>query len=238
MSSETRQSFILSVVLHGGVALLGVVFILIQSLLKEPEPLVFELVSAAAPAVQAPVQPVESEPVDLQVERPEPLKPIPEIPEPAPEPEPPRESISYDDWKRNRELPERVQRIQQPRTPPPRDVPTIETQVRDRLTSRLSPIEVEGVDLEALNSLDALQAYLASLRSRIQAAFQPEGANLEAEAVFTVTASGRLQDIRLSRSSGVAAFDQGVLRTLRTTRTPGPPPGNRAYTFSLVFRGE
>lgn len=242
MDRQVKQSFVISIVVHAGFIGLAVIFIFFEAWIKEPEPVVFELVTAAAAPAPPQQEPAEEDsPMEpLKVDRPEPMRPVPEvpdIPEPEPEPEPVRK-MSFDDWARNRDLPERVQRVQQTRNKPVENVPEIETDVRSRLEKQLSSIEIQGVDLSQLDNTDALQRYLAALRQRIQSAFQPSGSSLEAEAYFTVTAEGRLNSARIHRSSGNSAFDQSVLRTLRTARTPGNPPGNRAYEFSLVFRSE
>jgi TonB family protein len=262
MERQIKQSMVISVLVHAAIVGVAFLFILFETWLKKPEPVVFELVAAAAPQVretqQEAVEDVPLEPVEpLKVDQPEPIKKAPEVPdlpkpkppEPKPEPKPtpkpepkpepePVKKLSYDEWKRNRDLPERVQRVQQPKPKPVQNVPEIETDVRARLEKQLSPIKIQGVDLSQIESSDALQRYLSALRQRIQQAFEPSGSNLEAEAYFTVTAQGTLSSARIHRSSGNAAFDRSVLRTLQTARTPGPPPGNRSYEFSLIFRSE
>ena len=254
MQRQTQQSLFLSLFLH--VALLGcaILFFLVERWLKEPEPVVFELVAGAAapPPRQQPREAPEDVPLEpLQMPEPEPLKPppkVPDLPEPVPEPPPkpkpeppkpkPKPTVSYEDWARDRDMPDRVQRVQQPKPKPVTNVPEIETNLRDRLEKQLSPIRLQGADISQIESADALQRYLADLRRRIQAAFQPTCSMLQAEAYFTVSASGVLTAARIHQSSGDAAFDRSVLRTLQTARTPGPPPGNRDYTFWLVFRSE
>ncbi|HKJ90923.1 MAG TPA: TonB family protein [Oceanipulchritudo sp.] len=245
MERGTKQSLIISLLIHALFVGLALVFILASEWFEKPEPVVFELVAAAAPpSRETPEEPVEetSPQEPLRVEDPEPMRPVPEIPElpePEPEPEPePVRTVSFEEWSRNRELPERVQRVRQPREERSREVPQIETDVRARLERQLSSIRIEGIDLSDVESSDALQRYLGALRQRIQNAFEPSGANLEAEALFSITPEGRLTDARIQRTSGNSPFDQSVLRTLRSIRTPGPPPGNREYTFSLVFRSE
>lgn len=253
MSRETRQSFVLSVFIHGGFIVLAVLFVLVEAWLERPEPVVFELVSpAAAPAPRtAPDLPEESPLEPIEVPQNEPLEKLPDIPDlpepvpeppveqpqPKPEPPKPKPNVSYEEWARARDLPERVQRVERPR-PKPVTTPEIETDVRQRLERQLSAIQIQGADIGQIESSDELQRYLADLRRRIQSAFQPTGSNLQAEATFTVTANGTLTSARIARSSGNPAFDQSVLRTLSVARTPGPPPGNRDYSFSLTFRSE
>lgn len=256
MERQIKQSMVISILVHAAIVGAAFLFLLLESWIKKPEPVVFELVAAAAPQVRETPQVAEPDvPLEpLKVDSPDPIKKAPEVPdlpqpkpEPKPEPKPkpipkpkpePVKKLSYDEWKRDRDLPDRVQRVQQPKPKPVQNVPGIETDVRARLERQLSPIQIQGVDLSRLESSDALQRYLSALRQQIQAAFEPSGSNLEAEAYFTVTAQGNLSSGRIHRSSGNAAFDRSVLRTLQTARTPGPPPGNRAYEFSLVFRSE
>jgi len=242
MERQIKQSLIISVLVHLAFILAGVLVVFLESWLDKPEPLVFELVAGAPiptpqaqpiqePASEPPLEPIRTEPL-------EPVNPVPElpdIPEPEPQPEP---KLSFDDWARNRDLPERVQRVQRQERQPVQSVPEIQTDVRSRLENELPPIQIQGIDLSQVAPSDALQRYLAELRSRIQQAFVPTGPGLRAEAYFMVTANGQIREIRIHEASGDPVFDQAVLRTLRTARAPGPPPGARDYTFSLVFRGE
>jgi TonB family protein len=85
-----------------------------------------------------------------------------------------------------------------------------------------------------------LADYSARLRSRIDAAWtkpaQLAGVNLVAEIVFDVSASGRITNVRLSRSSGNSAFDQSILAALRRATSAGPTPTGQAHQFTLPFR--
>jgi len=247
MDRTSSQAIFYSVLLHIAFITLAALFIFFERWLEEPEPVVFELVAAqAAPAAVVRERPEELvEPLPpLDVEEPEPIRPLPEVPdvappEPEPEPEPaPLPRVDFEEWSRNREMPDRVQRVQRQRQQPVTAVPEIETGLRDRLEEQIASIQIEGTLATNLEDQSELQRYLAQLRARIQEAFDPSGSNLEAEAYFLVTAGGAIRDARLNRSSGVAAFDQSVLRTLRAVRSPGPPPGGQDYTFSLVFRSE
>ncbi len=254
--SRTLRSFAISVLLHAVFVACGFLFFWLQDRLKPDQPVVFELVAAAAPP---PVQPPPVEPTParpLEIPAAQPLQPLPRLPElpqpeppppPAPEPKPqpkpepkpePPPTLTYEEWARTRKVPEPVQRVTRPAPRPAPAVPQIDTNVRERLERRLSPIRLQGAAVGQVESDDALQRYLAELRERIQAVFEPSGSRLQAEALFTVTAQGRLTDARIQQSSGDPAFDRSVLRTLQAVRTPGPPPGNRDYTFTLVFRSD
>jgi protein TonB len=204
MQRETKQSFTVSLMVHGGFIFLALMFLFVERWLQRPEPVVFELVSpAAAPAVADQPQPtVDDTPLDpIEVPDSDPIKPLPDVPD-LPKPEPPKpkpepiKKMSYEEWAR------------------------------------------QGADIGQVQSTDELQRYLADLRRRIQSVFQPSGSSLQAEAEFTVTADGRITSPRIIRSSGNPSFDQSALRTLQVARSPGPPPGNTQYTFSLTFRSE
>ncbi len=254
MQRETKQSFVLSIFIHGGFVIFAVLFLLLQKWLEQPEPVVFELVSpaAASPAIQEEsAEPVEDTPIEeMQVPDTQPIQEVPDIPdlpepvieepppEPKPEPKPePVRTISADEFFRNRDRPERVQEVRQQR-PRPVTTPTIESNVRQRLERQISDIQIIGADIGQIESQDALLRYLAELRRRVQRVFEPSGSNLQAEVFFKVTAGGKILNPRIQDSSGVPAFDQSVLRALQVTRAPGPPPGNKDYDFSLVFRSE
>jgi TonB family protein len=250
MQSHNKQSVIISILVHVGFVSMAVLVLVLERWLEDPEPLVFELVAEAGPqAVEQPrEQPMEEEvPLEpLEVpDIPDPIEPIPDVPdlpEPEPEPEPPKPEpepekpklISADDFFKNRDRPEPVQRVEKPRKKPV-VTPELKTDIRDRLKKTISDIKIEGPTI-GIQSNDELLIYLSALRRQIEAAFEPRGAQLEAEVYFTVSATGRILNPSINRSSGDTAFDQSVIRTMRATQTPGPPPGNRAYSFSLVFR--
>lgn len=256
MQSHNKQSVIISILVHAGFVGIALLVLFLEHWLEEPEPMVFELVSASAPAPQQPQeQPMEEEvPLEpLEVpDIPDPIEPIPEVPdlpepEPEPLPEPPKPEppkpepekpklISADDFFRDRERPERVKRVEKPRQKPV-VTPELKTDIRDRLKN-ISDIQIQGAEIGQIQSNDELLRYLSALRSRIESAFEPRGSLLEAEVYFTVTATGQILNPNINRSSGDTAFDQSVLSAMRTARSPGPPPGNRAYSFSLVFRSK
>lgn len=257
MQRETRQSFVLSIMIHGGFVIFAVLFLLMEHWLERPEPVVFELVSpaAASPAVrEQPAETIPDTPIEeLQVPDTQPIREAPDIPDlpepvveqPAPRPEPVRQpepepvrTISAQEFFRNRDRPERVQEVQQRPRPRPVPAPTIESNVRQRLERQISDIQLIGADIGQVESQDALLRYLAELRRRVQSVFEPSGSNLKAEVHFKVTSGGRILSPRIQSSSGVPAFDESVLRALQVTRAPGPPPGNKDYDFSLVFRSE
>ena len=255
MQRETKQSLVLSFIIHGGIIGFAVLFLILEAWLDRPEPVVFELISpaAASPAIQEqPSETVEEAPIDpLDIPDPEPIQEapiIPELPKPVVEPPPPKpkpkppepepvKKVSASDFFKNRDRPDRIQKVEQKRKEPV-VAPKIETNLRKQLEKQLSDIQLRGADIGQVDSSDALMRYLAELRSRVQSTFNPSGSALKAEVYFTVTASGRILDPRIHNSSGVLAFDESVIRAMQVARSPGPPPGNREYEFSLIFRSE
>lgn len=233
---EIRRSFWFALWLHAAVLLLALFLGWMGRMENPEEPVVFELV-ASAPTLPQPNPKPLPEP-----ERDEPAVPIiPDIPdfppEPAPQPEPePAPRVRYEDWARDRNLPDRVQLQPQPRGPV-QNVPEIESDIRDRLQDRLSPIQVEGISMGELRDFSELERYISEIQVRIQRSFQPTGNDLSAEAGFDVSGGGALRNARILRSSGNAAFDQSVLRCLRSIQTPGPPPGGER-SFRLTFSSE
>jgi len=254
-----------SLSLHGVflVALFLVPWLL--SLRQPPPELFFELVSLPPDGEVMPQQPTEQppehaepEPRPLRVEELESLESLPQIdlerllpPEPEPEPEPaptptpvrapppeppPPQRVSYDQWREGRDLPERTTRTQPAPRRQPTPVPQVETRVRERLESALSDIRYDRRDLSSNVSPDEMAAYISALSRRLQGAFEPIGSSLEAEVEFQVQSNGRFSNIRIIRGSGRREFDDAVHRTFSRTQPPGPPPGGRAYTFTLTFR--
>lgn len=245
-----RRAFKLALGVHGLFVLAAVVLAILAAWKRTPEPLVFELVGAASPAspTRNPDPSAREEVLPRFDVRPtQPLKPLPDLPDdpvppppqrerttPAPQPKP-KPNISYEEWSRNRQLPDRSQTVQRPsRTAAP--VPEIETGIRNRLENSVSAIRMEGLQAGTVSDLDALARYQVLLSAAIQRVFASTGNDLLATATFFVDPAGRIYSPRITQSSGVAAFDQAVLRALNTARSPGPPPESRTFEFSLTFR--
>lgn len=263
-SASTRSGLSVSLSLHAVflVALFLIPWLL--SLRQPPQELFFELVSLPPDGEVMPQQPVESAPEPdsqpIRIAELESLESLPEInlerlmapepePEPAPRPEPrtepartpppepaPPQRVSYDQWRQGRNLPERTTRTEPAPRRSPQPVPQVETRVRERLESALSEIRYDRRDLSANVSTDEMAAYISGLSRRLQSAFEPVGSRLEAEVEFQVQSNGRFANIRIIRGSGSREFDEAVRRTFSRTQPPGPPPGGRAYTFTLTFR--
>lgn len=243
-----RRAFKLALAAHGAFVLLAILVSVLAAWKREPEPLVFEWVGLPAPS--APARSTDSPPADASLPRFDvrptaPLKPLPELPDeppsprpdPAPSPTPPKPkpTISYEEWSRNRNLPDRRQTVQRP-APSVRPAPEIQTEIRNRLENSVSEMRIEGLRMGSVRDMDALMRYQVLLSNAIQRVFSPSGQGLVATAHFFVDPAGRIHSPRIAQSSGVAAFDQAVLRALNTVRSPGPPPETRTFEFSLTFR--
>jgi TonB family protein len=240
MKLPKDQPFWTSVILHL-VVLLGLFLAtIVQTFKPKEKPHIFEVVEPPSEVRQAqqaaPPPPMELPPVELppvpQVE----LPPPPPAPTPTPKPTPPPEEtlIDFSDYQREHGKPTPRPQPAQPR--PNITVPQIEVPklvIPQRTPSNPSP-QISP------QQMSALADYSARLRSRIDAAWtkpaQLAGVNLVAEVIFDVSASGRMTNVRLSRSSGNSAFDQSILAAFRRATSAGPTPTGQAHQFSLPFR--
>jgi TonB family protein len=245
-----QRAFKLSLGVHGAAILGAVIFSLLTTCKTEPEPLVFELVGAAPAPQQSDSARPDPESIDaFKVEELPPLPDVPELPRkkptptpiqspvPTPPPKPARKQISYEEFIKNRELPDRRQVVQRPSN---QRVATTEitTDIRKRLESEPSDIRIEGISVASAQDMDALLRYQVLLSQAIERVFVPQGDGLIATVLFSVSSSGRIHSGRIVQSSGVGAFDQAALRALQVARAPGPPPGNQTLQFSLNFRSK
>jgi TonB family protein len=90
------------------------------------------------------------------------------------------------------------------------------------------------------------QLYQASLVSRIKRNWGlPEGlrkgSDISADIMIRISRSGRIEDFRFERKSGIEAFDQEVFRTLkRSSPLPALPEGypKNNYEFFLTFHSK
>lgn len=243
-----------------GLMLLGLLWKLFE---REPEPHIFELVAgptavATQPAPAVTPQPVEQPVVVPEIPRAAPLPALPQVdtrpiprPEPPPPtppppppqparqatpPPPPPQQISIDEFRRDRNIPERTQQrpVQQP---PSVEVPRIDASpILQDLQSNM--VNISPADLQSLTvaQQSELNAYHDQIRSRLRAVFRPNAPNLEAIAEFTVQANGTVVIARIVQSSGDRVFDAAVLQAFRDMQSPGPPPGNRSYDFRITLR--
>jgi TonB family protein len=256
-SDRSNNGFFFSLGLHV-VVVATIVALSLWSRVEKEEPIhVFELVSLAeieaeptpTPAEPTPPRPEpEPEPLpplqvnpveDLRAPPPVNLAPIPAPTPPPPAPPPPAPApprqINFEDWARDRNLPDRTQRVTQ--RPPPAPVPAvrIQTDIRERLRSA-ADLRVENYEARSAVEQSAMDNYLNDIRARLRTAFDPTGRDLAAVARFQVDATGRITQVDIVQSSGNRAFDQSVRATFdRIGRFPAPPSG-RAHTWTTTFR--
>ncbi|PTY04880.1 hypothetical protein DB347_19470 [Opitutaceae bacterium EW11] len=87
---------------------------------------------------------------------------------------------------------------------------------------------------------DMLDAYFSLLIQRLKNAHErPTGVSdvLTAQAEFSILADGTIFDVRISRSSGNAEFDQSVLSAFRNVGSIGPrPDGEGTLTRRVTFK--
>jgi TonB family protein len=260
MRPNSPSAFFTSVVFHLLVLVVGVALTLWLNRAPEIQPFVFETVDVAelmepaetpppqitvvvpqivAPAPSpSPPQPAPRPPPTPQPQPPPQPAPAPRPPPPAPTPtpapEPPR-TVSYEEFVRQqaRQL-ERNQRVPEPR---PVAVPRIDTTAITRDLQEFARRQTApGTTAAQLRELDA---YIARLIAALRAAHQkPDGLSelLSAKVSFHIAADGTLSNVRLTRSSGDAAFDSSVIEAFSRVRTVGPVPGRRSYTWELTFR--
>lgn len=250
MNFRKNQAFWTAVILHI-VVLLGLFIGTILEAFKPKEKQhVFEMIDPPSEQAQAqdspapPETPTEVTELDLrpvpQVEIPKP-RPAPDppprpAPTPDPAPTPPKpELTTAAEFFKNNPRPDPRPRTSQPR--PQVRAPQIEA---PRLVvPRANPSANSSPPLSQ-QQVSALADYSSRLRSRIDAAWQkpPQlaGVRLVAEVVFTVSASGRISNVRLNPGSGNAAFDQSVLAAFRDATSAGATPTGESHEFRLSFR--
>ncbi len=257
--TKDRRALWVSVGLHGFALVLIVGFTLYDQLRKEEPIHVFELVSLAeAPSVandppaasvpeSQPVVEVPPEIEPLRVEEVEPLRKAPDTPlaplvkpEPAPAPKPapappPPPKISYEDWARDRKLPEQTQRVQRPPAPQPTPV-RIQTGIRDRLRENMSDLQVENFRATSAREQNQMDSYLDGIRSRLRAAFDPMGNDLVARVRFQVAANGAIGRVEIIQSSGNPVFDESVQRTFQKVGRLPPPPSGQGHVWTTTFK--
>ena len=59
---------------------------------------------------------------------------------------------------------------------------------------------------------------------------------VSAEVSFFVAANGEIGNVRITRSSGNAEFDQSALDAFLLVRGIGPTPTGQGYTWTVTFR--
>ncbi len=223
-----NSPFVTSLVLHAAALVVLVFFVLVDFFRPKKSVHVFEMVSLPESQVVQDRPTVQDSP---KLDLPD-LKPMPVKPAPQPRPKPkPREIINISDFRKQNPLPK--PRPVQPAVRPPVSVPTLKVPDAETPQARTSSRELSP------QQINALANYNARLRQRLDAAWKKPanmgGVPLELTAIFQVSASGNISQIRFSPGSGNAAFDASVLAALRSVINAGPTPTGQSHTFSMKF---
>ena len=260
-----KSPFSISLTLHASVFICLILSTAFQGCSEPEEEFVFDMVFSDAPVLEAvdtpaPTPPIREVRADPQPEEQftqlEPLRPRPAIeisapqapelsdpepqprvePEPAPEPERPRMTL------------EEFRRLN-PRRPQPatRNVPT-----RPRVD--FQAINTEGITQSLENTANQAQPstpaadaqkiadYQSRLRRFIAAQLKEDNTlpsqNLSVEVQFSVDGNGRVTAYRITRRSGLQAFDRSVDQLFSGLQTVPAPPDRKPRTFTIPFRLE
>lgn len=244
-SPHQRRAFRWALGLHAAVLL----FILLSSVVvwwRTPQEPIFTLINleaptptpapAAAPATPSRRQPIHVDPLpEPPPPPPTPSRQPPSQPQPTPAPptEPAPEQISYEEFLR-----QNPHLRDTPSTPTP-TAPDAEA-LREALAAVLVTPEASRDSGRPAASPAALATWVTQLRSAVDRAWRqpPAGdpVSRAARVEFSVSATGRIHDVRLVQRSGQAAFDQAVLRAFAEARSPGPAPDGQPRRLALTFR--
>ena len=225
-----NSPFVTSLVLHAAALVVLVFFVLVDFFRPKKSVHVFEMVSLPESQAVQDRPPVQVPPkLDLPELKPMPVKPQPQS-QPRPKPKP-REIINISDFRKKNPLPK--PRPVQPVVRPPVSVPTLRVPDAETPQARTPSRELSP------QQINALANYNARLRQRLDAAWKKPanmgGVPLGLTAIFQVSASGNISQIRFSPGSGNAAFDASVLAALRSVINAGPTPTGQSHTFSMKF---
>jgi len=209
---------------------------------------------------KAPVRPVNYR-TDITPQTP-PQKPKPAPrpqpkPTPRPRPQPKPEKISFADYKREHgdSLQKQAQYYKKVSQPKQQQQPRTESysDFASRLDKRISSTsassgatrntstagsgEIGNGIAGATQDLERL--YSATLHQYLNGLWREPsdlgGARLSARVEFTVDASGRIKNWRITRGSGVAEFDRSVAAVFEKTSSVPQPPKAIEYRLSVTF---
>ncbi|MGH8019833.1 MAG: energy transducer TonB [Opitutaceae bacterium] len=256
MNGNSRQGFVLSILLHVLLAGAALVFAFINPP-EEPERTVFELVSAPPP--MSAVMPVEQSSVDFtmpEVPPPPPVVPIP-IPEPEPEPQPvvpvnrpepkprpkppepkkvePAPTMSYAEFLKQHGAPKTPAKKKP--APKPVSVPRLNTSFTANIPDVV--INLDSLTHFSDAELSALDRYIARLKEQLRQAWDKPTELAESLATtveFHVAGNGKLSGVRVTSSSGNRQFDESVTRAFATLDNAGATPNRKTQHLRLRFR--
>jgi TonB family protein len=248
MKGNSREGFVLSILLHSAVAAGAVVFALVRPAEKPPLR-IFELVSPPPPGEAAEAVDDGSLQFELPEARPAPVPPRPKpaqqkpkpkpqpapVQQPAAPPTPPKpKALTYEEFVRQHGAPKAP--ATKPKAAKPVAVPRINTNFNANLRDFV-------VDADRVGSLtDAERSIMASYIGRLMGALRrvwdvPGGLPPDIEAVVEVdiAPNGAFTRVRIVRGSGQAAFDQSVIDTFTTLGSAGPTPEGKALLLRIPF---
>jgi colicin import membrane protein len=126
-------------------------------------------------------------------------------------------------------------------TPPAGAKPAVVPKIRVRgVTGGTGGAEGAGGNVLSRSAdHDLLGGYLAMLQRELKAAHEKPaglGDHLSVTISFTLSATGAMGNVRVTRTSGSAEFDQSALAAFRAVRSIGPRPDGKTDERTAVFK--
>ena len=252
MTARSSGAFFVSILLHGTVVV--VVLLFSRAWSRQESPQVFELVAGppgedvgteapGGPALSLPdspplpeFKPPEPEPEPEAIPPPTAEKVPPKKVEKTPPKPPPKPNLTYEEYvKRHgqRPPPKSTSTAPRPFTPPKVNTKGI---VGPGTGANQSG---QGGNALSVARQNALDAYFARLRAALKQNHEkPPGLSelLSAEVEFLIAADGSISRLRIRKSSGDADFDRSCLEAFKSMGTVGPRPDNNSDVRTVTFR--
>lgn len=221
MKDSSKKGIFLAIVLHGLVVFGVVAWVWAGSLSpKKPERHVFKLESVPKVAV---VKEVNKNEVKVVTAKPVKQKPKEVV-------KSKKSTISYRDF---------VKKQGKPKASKPKAVVAKVVVVPKIKTKDVKKVLDEKIKRSARVSEEALSAYEALVRSRIDAYWEQPGSFLgyqnSAVMDFDIDVSGRIIGVRIVKSSGSATFDESVKNAFEKIGRVGVPPNGKVNRFEMIF---
>lgn len=263
--THSAGPYVVSLVLHGAVVLAIVLSAMaFQQVRQLNTPKIFELVAGEGTNYAATEAPAPSPGVTF--ERPDvPIIKTPSEPEPQPVVQPaqpvvrqtpvvapqhvespvkpaekPRQSTtSWQEFQKQNKARTRAQSAGEAPAPGAKSAAVPKIKVRGVTGGTGSAEGAGGKVLSRSADQDLLGSYLALLQQQLKAAHEKPtglGDHLSVTISFTLSASGAMSNVRVTRSSGSAEFDESALAAFRAVRSIGPRPDGKTDTRTAVFK--
>ena len=249
MSIRKNHAFWTSVILHAVVLFALLLAVIIEAFKPKETEHVFVMVNppseyVAEPNAPQPVLPEPAQPQELDLPdipdlqappEPPPVRPTP-TPTLTPVPQPTEQLMSYKEFTSKNPIKEPKPRKLAPRQPPKEIIINPGTiSVPD-----ISYIPTPNAQQMSSQEQDALLRYVAQISAMLNRVWVKPGSlagrDLKVLAIFYVDASGRISNIRLQSSSGVAAFDTSVRSAFKKVRSAGPTPTGKGQDIRVSFK--